>query len=72
MNEEYDEDYFEHGEATGKSCYTNYRWMPTRTLENLCKSYLEAGRNIDKLHSQYKPDLVHLPYKECYRCDGIS
>jgi len=28
----YNEDYFEHGEEKGISGYTDYRWMPTRTL----------------------------------------
>jgi len=43
MNEDYDEDYFENGEATGKSCYTNYRWMPTRTLETASELIRKAG-----------------------------
>lgn len=29
---EFDEDYYERGEATGKSCYTNYRWIPEMTI----------------------------------------
>jgi len=29
---EYDEDYFERGIATGKSCYENYRWIPELTI----------------------------------------
>ena len=28
----YDEDYFERGIQTGKSCYTNFRWMPELTI----------------------------------------
>jgi len=29
----YDEDYFENGPSTGKSCYENYRWLPDLTLD---------------------------------------
>jgi SAM-dependent methyltransferase len=29
---EYDEDYFENGIKTGKSCYENYRWLPELTI----------------------------------------
>jgi len=32
MDELYDEDYFERGIETGKSCYQNYRWMPEATM----------------------------------------
>jgi SAM-dependent methyltransferase len=28
----YDEDYYERGVETGKSCYSNYRWMPEQTM----------------------------------------
>ena len=28
----YDADYFENGIATGKSCYTNFRWIPELTI----------------------------------------
>jgi len=28
----FDEDYFENGIATGKSCYTNFRWLPEMTI----------------------------------------
>ncbi len=31
--EDFDEDYFENGIATGKSCYTNYRWLPEITIK---------------------------------------
>lgn len=31
--DEFDEDYFENGIATGKSCYTNYRWLPELTIK---------------------------------------
>lgn len=29
----YDREYFEDGMCTGKSCYTNYRWMPELTIK---------------------------------------
>jgi len=32
MQEIYDEDYFERGLVTGKSCYVNYRWLPELTI----------------------------------------
>lgn len=32
MAESYDEDYFENGIETGKSCYENYRWLPELTI----------------------------------------
>lgn len=31
-SKEYDEDYFERGPITGKSCYTNYHWMPELSI----------------------------------------
>lgn len=31
-SKEYDEDYFERGLTTGKSCYVNYHWMPELTI----------------------------------------
>lgn len=33
VNELYDEEYYEKGLVTGKSCYMNYRWMPELTLK---------------------------------------
>ncbi len=30
--EYYDRDYYERGLETGKSCYSNYRWMPEQTM----------------------------------------
>jgi 2-polyprenyl-3-methyl-5-hydroxy-6-metoxy-1,4-benzoquinol methylase len=41
----YDKDYFEHGEISGKSAYTDYRWLPERTYKEIREliSYL----NID-------------------------
>jgi SAM-dependent methyltransferase len=36
----YDEEYFERGEETGKSCYKNYRWIPELTLP-FCKQIVE-------------------------------
>ena len=32
----YDEDYFENGIASGKSLYTNYRWIPELTIPMCC------------------------------------
>ena len=43
----YDADYYERGEQSGKSCYTNYRWMPKKTIEMIsciCK-YAEIQKN---------------------------
>lgn len=31
MNDFFDQDYYENGIATGKSCYENYRWIPELT-----------------------------------------
>ena len=33
--EEFDREYFEQGPMTGKSLYTNYRWLPELTLTNV-------------------------------------
>lgn len=33
MKNKYDEDYFENGIVTGKSCYVNYRWLPELTIK---------------------------------------
>ena len=32
MTHKYDEDYFERGVETGKSLYSNYRWIPELTI----------------------------------------
>jgi len=32
-NNKYDEEYFENGLTTGKSCYLNYRWLPELTIK---------------------------------------
>lgn len=37
MKEEYNKDYFERGEELGISGYTNYKWLPSRTLETACE-----------------------------------
>ena len=39
----YDEDYFERGEELGLSCYTDYHWMPTRTLTTASDIIRRAG-----------------------------
>jgi SAM-dependent methyltransferase len=33
LSKEYDEDYFENGIVSGKSCYTDYRWLPEQTIK---------------------------------------
>lgn len=45
----FDEDYFERGIETGKSLYTNYRWMPERSFAEAHDLIL--GLNIHKDHS---------------------
>jgi len=47
MAEEYDEEYFERGEETKKSCYTNYHWIPTYTLSTAAELIKRAriGKN---------------------------
>lgn len=44
----FDEDYYERGEETGRSLYTNYRWLPELTIP--MASYLVRQLPID--HSQ--------------------
>jgi SAM-dependent methyltransferase len=39
-NDLYDEDYFERGIELGKSCYTDYRWLPELTIR-FCTLLLE-------------------------------
>lgn len=50
MHNFYDEDYFENGIVTGKSCYINYHWMPELTIRmahNLIKHLeLKGGDRI--------------------------
>lgn len=41
MEEIYNEDYYENGEATGLSCYENYRWIPELTIP-LAYSFLKG------------------------------
>lgn len=36
----YDEDYFLHGKASGKSLYENYRWMPDLTIP-MCQAIVD-------------------------------
>jgi len=46
-NNKYDEEYFESGLATGKSCYLNYRWLPELTIKmahNIIR-YLDLKEN---------------------------
>jgi len=40
IKELYDEDYYEHGIETGKSCYQNYRWIPSKTLP-FCMAFID-------------------------------
>ncbi len=40
MNEVYDADYFLRGKETGKSLYTNYRWMPDLTIP-MCQAIVD-------------------------------
>lgn len=50
MKNEFDEDYFENGMMTGKSCYVNYRWMPELTIKmaHSIIQYLDI-KNNDKV-----------------------
>ena len=43
----YDEDYYERGIQTGKSCYTNFRWMPELTIPMIMTiiDYMGIERN---------------------------
>jgi len=43
----YDEDYYQRGLETGKSCYQSYRWMPEATCSMVMTliDYLHIGRN---------------------------
>ena len=43
MNEVYDESYFLRGKETGKSLYTNYRWMPDLTIP-MCEAIVNHCR----------------------------
>jgi SAM-dependent methyltransferase len=52
MNDIFDENYFENGIVTGKSCYVNYHWMPELTIKmahNLIKhlELKEGDRVLD-------------------------
>lgn len=43
MKEIFDEDYFENGIITGKSCYVNYHWMPELTIKMAHKLIKHLG-----------------------------
>jgi SAM-dependent methyltransferase len=43
MKEIFDEDYFENGIVTGKSCYVNYHWMPELTIKMANKMIKHLG-----------------------------
>lgn len=47
MTELYNQDYYENGEATGVSCYENYRWIPELTIP-LAYSFLKGTTLEDK------------------------
>jgi predicted TPR repeat methyltransferase len=51
MTNFFDQDYYENGIATGKSCYENYRWVPELTYplaHAICEN-LELSRNMSFL-----------------------
>lgn len=71
----YDEDYFEHGIETGKSCYVNYRWMPEMTIQMAMSyiDYLRLGRNDTILDfgcaKGFVVKALRLLYRQAWGCD---
>ena len=51
MQNEFDENYYENGVITGKSCYVNYRWMPELTIKmaHSIIKYLNLNSNVKVL-----------------------
>lgn len=47
MNDRYDEEYFERGLITGRSCYMNYHWMPELTLRMAHHLIIKLGLRPD-------------------------
>ncbi len=76
--EKYDRDYYENGVISGKSCYTNYRWMPELTVRMAHKiiQHLNLSEG-DKLldfgcAKGYLVKAFHILDIECYGCDISS
>jgi len=74
----YDEDYFEHGIETGKSCYVNYRWIPELTIQMAMSyiDYLRLGRNDLILDfgcaKGFVVKALRLLYRQTFGCDISS
>ena len=71
----YDEEYFENGLTTGKSCYLNYRWLPELTIKmahNIIK-YLGIKENEKVLDygcaKGYLVKALRILDIEAYGCD---
>jgi len=50
MKNLYNEDYFKRGIETGKSLYTNYRWLPELTIPMIARLIMDVGiKQSDKI-----------------------
>ncbi len=71
----YDEDYFEHGIETGKSCFTNYRWIPELTIP-MVMSYIDH-LGLERYHTildfgcakGFVVKAFRLLYRQAWGCD---
>jgi SAM-dependent methyltransferase len=75
MIETYDYDYFERGIETGKSLYTNYRWIPELTIP-LAMTFIDvlALTRHDKIldfgcAKGYVVKALRILYRETWGCD---
>lgn len=75
MEELFDADYFERGIETGKSCYTNYRWIPELTMP-MVMTYIDVlslGRTETILDfgcaKGYAVKALRMLYRKAWGCD---
>lgn len=75
MSETYDADYFERGIETGKSCFSNYRWMPEMTIPMAMSLVDHLGIHRDEpildvgCAKGYLVKALRLLHREAYGCD---
>jgi len=75
MSETFDEDYYERGLETGKSCYQNYTWLPELTIAMTMTliDFLGIKRGQKVLDfgcaKGYVVKALRLLHREAYGCD---
>jgi cyclopropane fatty-acyl-phospholipid synthase-like methyltransferase len=74
-NSPFNEDYYESGPEKGVSCYSNYQWLPERTISAVmtCIDYLEIKRGEGVLDfgcaKGYYVKAFRLLHRDAWGCD---